>query len=107
MTSRTATYVTRVMFILLGVLCIWAWTVFLTHCTTPAILTPPSSDYPCGVSGRRCPGGGCCNADTEECGGPIPNSPQTCPTGFCCATGGDGTTMYSRVQPRRQTPAQQ
>jgi len=60
------------------------------------VKTGPGTSYPCGVSGQQCPGGGCCNADTEECGGPIPNSPQTCPTGYCCATGGNSTYGSSR-----------
>jgi hypothetical protein len=60
------------------------------------VKTGPGTSYPCGVSGVQCPGGGCCNADTEECGGPIPNSPQTCPTGYCCATGGNNTFGSSR-----------
>src|ERR1700690_2325036 len=97
MTSGQANWTWRVLLGALALVCVWAWGMFLTQCATPAILTPSTSDYPCGVSGRRCPGGGCCEADTEECGGPIPNSPQPCPTGFCCATGGDGTTMYSRM----------
>jgi hypothetical protein len=47
---------------------------------------PQSAEYPCGPKGISCGHQECC-WQGEECGGPVPSSPQTCPDGMCCWIG--------------------
>lgn len=51
-----------------------------------SILTPPTgpgTEYPCGVNGHQCSGGGCCSNSSTCCDG------TTCTAGYCEYIGGD------------------
>lgn len=85
---------------LLFVLALLAGCTF-TACATPSILVPksgPGTPYPCGLRGRSCGNGYCCNWN-EQCG----RYGTNCPEGMCCYVGEyeDGRLFGAMVPDRR------
>lgn len=67
----------------------------------PSILTPPTgpgTEYPCGISGHQCAGGGCCSNDSTCCDG------TTCTAGYCEFLGVDEAVRPDASGARRVVP---
>jgi hypothetical protein len=84
-----------------------AISVIAVACATPAILTPPLNNWPCGYHGHSCGNGLCCS-DYEDCGSDPDAGFSTCPPGSCCYNGEDTYVGGSRkvIGPQWRVPLQ-
>lgn len=82
--------------------------VFAPSCHEGSVTRPPTgpeTDYPCGVWGHTCIGGGCCPLN-HICGGPNAAGFQRCEPGYCCYDGDHWPNVGARPDGGVTTPEQ-